>query len=180
MAFIEEVKSLLPGFGYAAGREKWRNFEARLPIVFPDDFKEFLDEYGPGWLDSRIWFYAPGAEKMNLEDFIDDSIKAWAEIWKQHPGYVPYSAGTHVGALLPWGSTSDGMVLFFHVRSLDPSTWTVFVYCDFEYEESGLPFGEWLLRFLHGGEDQGNFVRNRAGGEEDDDDEPMQYCSALA
>jgi hypothetical protein len=178
-AFIDEVRTLLPGREYDGPADAcWRDAEERLHVVFPRAFKDFLDSYGPGILDAHIRFFHPCAERMNLTRFIRENLEAWSDIWSRNPGTVPYPASTSVGGLLPWGNTTDGFALFFHMRTDDPADWTVFEYADFEYAESGLIFEHWLVRYLRQG---GDLVKMQDEDEEEVDEEldPVAFVQVL-
>jgi hypothetical protein len=159
--FLEEVIGLLPPpdepFSSDAGA--WQDLESVLGRGLPGSFKAFLDRYGTGMVDVHIRFFHPlGAEHWNLGVAMRDEMEFYAAAWPRPE--LLLTAGTAVGDVLYWGNTNHGIVLFFLITGDDPEAWPVVEQADDSYEDSGLGFADWLLRYLRGGGSEGDFVKN--------------------
>lgn len=171
--FLDDVRPLIatPPPLSPESADAWEDLEQRIGIVFPSDFKQFIDAYGPGMLDVNIRFHHPTLGTLRT---LDHMIEEWDQTDDYFLDDCPYPFAIASGGLLAWGSTVGGIGLAFHMASPDPDQWTVVEFASGEYEQSALPFADWLLRYLRGGGSDGSFVTSRS---QDGATSPIEYES---
>lgn len=150
MASLEDIRALLgdPRFGWF-DPAPWHRLEAALGIVFPDDFREFCDAYGPVRINNQVHTTHPSVARGNLGQLIRSDIEAWAHAPED---MVTQPVGTAPGELFPWGSASSGETMYFRVPKDASEAWSVFVYesNEGEFLEYAMSFGDWMLAYLRG------------------------------
>lgn len=161
MARLDDIRALLgePRFGWS-DPGPWDRLEAELGIVFPQDFREFSDAYGPVRINNQVHTTHPGVAHGNLGQLIRSDIEAWAHAPED---MVTEPVGTAPGELFPWGSAASGETMFLRVPKGASEAWSVFVYesDEGEFLEYAMSFGDWMLAYLRG-EDVGVCSRNFA------------------
>lgn len=161
MSTFENLKNLLgePRFLWS-DPAPWTELENELGVHFPADFREFSDAYGPVLINNQVDIGHPAVELGNLGRAIRRTIEAWSTAPEDE---VPYPVGSAPGELLPWGGSSSGEAIFFHVPETEHEEWAIGVYEHDEgtYHEYAMTFNEWMLSYLRG-EDMTVWSRNFA------------------
>jgi hypothetical protein len=150
MTSLEDIKALLgePRFAWS-DPEPWSQLEGELGIVFPEDFREFCDAYGPVLINNQVAISHPGVERGKLGDWIRGDIEAWADAPENESSY---SVGTGPGEIFAWGSAASGETMFLRVPKDMSENWETVVYQsdDGIFEEHPMSFSDWMLSYLRG------------------------------
>ena len=94
----------------------WKSIENEKKIVFPEDYKRFLEYYGEGSINNFLWILSPISENPYLNSFKQlSNMKNSYEYMKNNNlidyDYCFYDNG---GGLFPWGITDNGDELFWN------------------------------------------------------------------
>lgn len=106
--------------------EVWREVEHDLAKL-PNDYKDFINRYGTGCIDSFIWVFNPASSNNNLN--LGVQVRLYAETLKNlnesgmEPRIVVFPTPHGV---LPFGVTDNGDVLFWETNR-EPDSWAVAV-----------------------------------------------------
>lgn len=126
--------------------KRWEKAQERLGIIFPGDYKAFIDRYGTGTFNHYIIPYNPFAanEYMNLFQALDAHHRASSQTQSMlgAPWSVvsPFELYPAVAGLLPWGTTPHFERAFFWQISGRPDTWNTIL-----YDLSGGEYEVWKL-----------------------------------
>ena len=94
----------------------WDKYETDNKIIFPEDYKWFLDYYGVGSINDFLWILSPFCNNMNLNSVEQYKLmKNSYELMKNSHlikyKYVFYNNGM---GLFPWGITDNGDELYWN------------------------------------------------------------------
>jgi hypothetical protein len=105
----------------------WAQIEDAIGFRLPKDYKALTDRYGLGQFDDFLYVYEADApiKDFDLLARRDEDLEALRELGPEPE--TPADPEVGVGGLLPWGTTDNGDVCYWHLKSEDPSTWTVLV-----------------------------------------------------
>jgi hypothetical protein len=127
---IDRLKTLLPLPTERPPKhepEAWASVERTLTPL-PADYKDFIDEYGPGYVSEFIWVLSPFIENeyYNLMRQTELQLGALRELKAKHKNEVPYDLFPAKGGLLPFALTDNGDVLYWKTDG-EPASWSVAV-----------------------------------------------------
>lgn len=94
----------------------WETIENEFNIIFPEDYKWFLENYGVGSINDFLWIFSPICDNLNL-----NSIEQY-KVMKNSYNYMKsnnliefeYSFYKNGIGLFPWGITDNGDELYFN------------------------------------------------------------------
>lgn len=106
----------------------WDAVEAEIGTQLPDDYKDFIREYGSGIVNGQLMILNPFAKSSRFNLL----LRAKA-ILDANRGFVIYSGKSfpfpsfpEPEGLLPWGVTTNGDVLYWQTRG-PASTWNTVI-----------------------------------------------------
>lgn len=109
------ITEILSGKLFKDEKRTWRETESKMGIVFPEDYKRFIEQYGAGAINGFLWILSPFCENKNIN--LPEKFKvmqaSYISIKKEFPDkfwYDFYEAGK---GLFPWGITDNGDELFW-------------------------------------------------------------------
>ena len=108
--------------------EEWAIIERHIGTELPQDYKDFVNTFGTGYIGAFIWIFNPFARKptLNLPSQIRVRLDALREIKQQLPGDVSYRLFPEPGGLLPCGATGNGDCLYW-LTGDNPDKWPILV-----------------------------------------------------
>lgn len=97
----------------------WMDIQNKLCVEFPDDYKEFINIYGPGSINKFIWVFSPFTENENLSYLkkFNDMKFAYQYMQKEFPLRYSMKYFDHDDGLLPWGITDNGDELYWYCEN---------------------------------------------------------------
>ena len=127
---LEHLKSLVPPPPLpreGGTKELWKQVESELGLVFPVDFRNLLDAYGTGIFDDFLWLNNPFAKNMNLNFgyFLNSQMVVLKELLDNGES-IPFRLFPDPEGIVPWGTTENGDVLYWHTAELQ-NDWAVVV-----------------------------------------------------
>lgn len=105
----------------------WRSLSARLHIDLPADYVEFVNAYGPGWMDRFLEVYHPEGPGRTFESNHAEVVDEFVVVPEEDLDVIGFYPKVRNG-LLPWGSSSSGDRFFFRLISDAPDQWPTVVY----------------------------------------------------
>lgn len=130
--YFKLLKNVLPipQNVYDVGNEKmWNEFEKNTGIIFPNDYRRLIDNYGTGGIGNFIWFLTPFVDDDNVNYLkkMNIMLESYKVSKGNFPDYFTYNLYPEVGGLLPWGYTENGDELYWKTNSsLDK--WEIVIY----------------------------------------------------
>lgn len=108
--------------------DRWPAIEQGMRIRLPQDYKDYVDAYGTGYIAEFIWIFNPFSEKasLNLKEQMHPRLSALQEIKRQLPNDVPYRIWPELGGLLPVGATGNGDCIYW-LTAGNPTQWPILV-----------------------------------------------------
>lgn len=99
-------------------KNSWEKVENKLGIVFPGDYKRFIDSYGVGSINDFLWILSPFCENENLNSIEKFKVMKEAYISMQCEFSERFSFCFYDGktGLFPWGITDNGDELFWNFK----------------------------------------------------------------
>lgn len=103
--------------------------EKELGLRLPDDYKQFIAQYGGGSLARFIRLCSPGSniETANLVDMARSDWDGYAFHKKNFPDIFSYPRYPDAGGLLPWADTINGDVIYWLTEG-DCNSWPVVIF----------------------------------------------------
>ncbi|WP_081651639.1 SMI1/KNR4 family protein [Cupriavidus sp. WS] len=130
--------------------DDWSALEARLGIVFPQDYKQFIQEYGSGRIANFLWILNPFSKNsnINLENQLQIQRRVLADL-SLYGESIPYGVFPVPGGVLPFGITDNGDMLYWLTLN-KPEGWKIVVNESRspEWEVFDLGFAEFLLQLI--------------------------------
>jgi hypothetical protein len=113
------------------GSEDWPSIEEALGTALPQDYKDFINEYGSGYLGEFVWIFNPfsSSQHINLLATVSRHLPMLRSLVNQARGSAseerhPYVIWPEENGLLPWGKTDNGDELFWQTTG-HPDQWTI-------------------------------------------------------
>jgi hypothetical protein len=109
-------------------RIKWGEIEAELGLQLPNDYKEYIREFGTGSIGGFLWIFNPVSENdnLNLLKQTTAQLPGLRSLRDRDPEYIPYALYPEEAGLLPWGLTDNGDLMLW--RMAGPSDeWSVVI-----------------------------------------------------
>ena len=110
-----KIKDILLNDANIVTNYNWNTIENENNIVFPEDYKWFLENYGVGSINDFLWIFSPTCNNLNLNSFEKYKVmKNSYEIMLNNKlieyNYSFYDNGI---GLFPWGITDNGDELYW-------------------------------------------------------------------
>jgi len=133
----------------------WKRLETDLGLTLPDDYKQYIEEYGGGRLCSLFEITSPFGLEAHYKKSVKDAWRSWAGIyhcWGDVPeSELPFPIYPKVPGLLPWGTYGDVDVIGWLIDP-DPGQWHIVYQDHYEgfIELSDFGFARFLVSALKG------------------------------
>ena len=111
-----KIRDILLNNANIAPNYKWEVIENENNIVFPEDYKWFLENYGAGSINNFLWIFSPICDNLNLNSFeqykiMKNSYEFMINCELIEHEYSFYNNGI---GLFPWGITDNGDELYWN------------------------------------------------------------------
>lgn len=105
---------------------KWQTFQNSIGLELPQDYKDFIQRYGTGCIDSFVWIFNPFSrnEHLNLKDQMTEILDTLRMLKYDQPAFPLFPER---GGLLPCGATDNGDTIFW-ITSGEPAHWRIAVH----------------------------------------------------
>lgn len=105
-------------------RGKKNSYEAaekKMKVVFPQDYKEWIDCYGGGAINGFLWILSPFSDNpyLNIIDSFTEMRSAYNRMKSDFPKDFKYSFYNGKKGLFPWGATDNGDELYWNIQDGD-------------------------------------------------------------
>lgn len=116
--YLDVLKKVLfpPSEPHVIGNDQgWSEFENKLGIILPEDYKRFINIYGTGGIDDFIWILNPFVQEKNI-NFMNRMMvmsHAYLESKNKFPQYYKHKVFPEKGGLLPWAYTDNGDEIYW-------------------------------------------------------------------
>ena len=99
-------------------KNAWEEIEKKIGIIFPEDYKRFIDFHGEGGINDFLWILSPFSENENLNSTEKFKVMKDAYISMQSEFPEQFSIDFYNGktGLFPWGITDNGDELFWNYK----------------------------------------------------------------
>lgn len=108
----------------------WNNSSAEVGIVFPSDYREFVDRYGSVRINGELSVWIPmlrsrdGGPDVGFPGFVRATTHGIAAELAADDD-MPYSVFPDPGGLLGWGSNINADQFFWLTDGDDPDSWPI-------------------------------------------------------
>ncbi|GHH58244.1 hypothetical protein FHS35_007240 [Streptomyces umbrinus] len=123
MTARDELLRLVPPPDGVEADVDWSQVEDALDVTLPDDYKWFVERYGPGSFNDFLYILQPTSPfyPTRLVESADQAVEI-LESLRESGGRIPYETNE----LLPVGKTDNGDTVYWVTRPEDaPNSWTV-------------------------------------------------------
>ena len=106
-------------------RSKKNSYEAaekKMKVVFPQDYKEWIDSYGGGAINGFLWILSPFSDNpyLNMIDSFADMRSAYSRMKSDFPEYFKkYTFYNGKRGLFPWGASDNGDEFYWNIQDGD-------------------------------------------------------------
>lgn len=92
--------------------------EKRIGLIFPKDYKLFIDSYGEGGINEFLWILSPFSENENLNSIekFKSMQEAYISMQREFPEQLLLNFYNGKSGLFPWGITDNGDELFWNFK----------------------------------------------------------------
>jgi hypothetical protein len=129
----------------------WPQVEEKIGTPLPDDYKEFIQKYGTGVIDSFFWIFNPVSKNKNLNliERIKISENELNTLRAQLPDRFTYAPYPNAGGLMPAGTTDNGDMIYWKTGK-QPNQWSIVIGStrDGEFEEFETGFTDFLVSLI--------------------------------
>ncbi len=114
-----QLKKILHIQSEMCKKNEWEEVEQKIGIIFPDDYKMFIDLYGEGGINNFLWILSPFSENENLNSIEKFTVmkEAYISMKGEFPQHFPLDFYNDKEGLFPWGITDNGDELFWNYKS---------------------------------------------------------------
>ncbi|MFK0286478.1 hypothetical protein ACIQVL_39270 [Streptomyces sp. NPDC090499] len=128
----------------------WQNIQAEWGTTFPQDYRDFMNIYGPGGIDGIIAIATPENRDEPGYLTVRRTTPRVASEYRTFRGKWTFLAWPAPGALLGWGVTPIGHDLLWRATGNDPDDWPVVLAAYRDGAAYEFPYGmaEFLARML--------------------------------
>lgn len=97
-------------------KNAWEEVEKNIGIIFPEDYKEFIDCYGEGSINEFLWILSPFSENQNLNSVhkFKEMEESYNSMKEEFPEDFKFEFYGRQNGLFPWGITDNGDELFWN------------------------------------------------------------------
>lgn len=134
-------------------QQDWSGIESELHVQLPDDYKEFIEQAGGGWVDGYLYILAPSSpnQHYDLAKAAEEREEAYEDLFEFEE--KPAQLETAGSRIIPWGTTDNGEWLFWRtLPGQEPAEYAVLINEArgerWEFHELG--FAEFLAAVLEG------------------------------
>lgn len=122
---LAELKGILVPPLRGGDTVQWAEVEAQLRTSLPEDYKQFLEEYGTGSIGNFLWVLSPATtnKSLNLMAQCTARLDAMRESRRGSGSRQPYGIFPEPGGVIPWGFTDNGDVCFWRTGAPNPNAW---------------------------------------------------------
>lgn len=94
----------------------WEDVEKKIGIIFPLDYKMFINSHGEGAINEFLWVLSPFSENENLNSIEKYKVMkdAYSSMQNEFPEQFSFSFYNDKIGLFPWGITDNGDELFWN------------------------------------------------------------------
>ena len=113
---IYNITKVLSGNEKNNKKYSWKSIEDENSIVFPEDYKWFLEYYGVGSINNFLWVLSPISENPYLNSFKQFKEMRYAYEYMKNNNLIDYNYCFYDNGmgLFPWGITDNGDELFWN------------------------------------------------------------------
>lgn len=99
-------------------KNAWEEVEKKLGIMFPEDYKMFIDSYGEGRINDFLWILSPFSKNKNLNSVEKFNVMkdAYISMQREFPEQLSFDFYNGKTGLFPWGITDNGDELFWNYK----------------------------------------------------------------
>ncbi|MEV6421242.1 SMI1/KNR4 family protein [Streptomyces sp. NPDC051662] len=150
---VSRLIDVLAADATAPQQQDWSGIESELQVRLPDDYKEFIERVGGGWVDGYLYILAPSSpnQHYDLAKSSAEREEAYEDIFDIEE--KPAQLEPEGSRIIPWGTTDNGEWLFWRILpGQDPAEFAVLINeargDRWEFHELG--FAEYLTAVLRG------------------------------
>ena len=94
----------------------WGDVETEMNIIFPEDYKEFINLYGGGGINEFLWILSPFSNSNNLNTKVrfKEIKEAYLVMKQEAPELCEYNFYNGEKGIFPWGITDNGDELYWN------------------------------------------------------------------
>ncbi|WP_119726348.1 SMI1/KNR4 family protein [Thermomonospora amylolytica] len=142
---VEQLVAVLEPPAGGGDQVDWERVREEYGVMFPADYRSFVETYGGGVIDDYIGISTPPVEGSVYGHLLGDGPFVSGQ---RHPEGYPYYPDP--GGILLWGYSTHGDDAYWHCTSEDPDEWTVLVFTrQVAYgEDHWKPFGGGMVELL--------------------------------
>ena len=139
------ITQMFPIRGYNDYSKRWQYMREKYNLIFPKDYRLFIDTYGSGSFNNFLWVMSPFSlnDNLNLLKKFNDLKRSFCTMKSILPDMLMEEFYDGVKGLLPWGITDNGDELYWNVQK-EYSQIVVFSCRYSEKLEFDLTFGDFL------------------------------------
>ena len=99
-------------------KNAWEEIEKKIGIIFPEDYKRFIDFHGEGGINEFLWILSPFSENENLNSIEKFNVMkdAYISMQSEFPEQFSFDFYNGKTGLFPWGITDNGDELFWNYK----------------------------------------------------------------
>lgn len=127
----------------------WENIEKKEGIVFPNDFKEFINRHGAGNINEFLWILSPFSDNPFLNSFVNvkNMKRSFDEMADLLPSKMELKIFEEGTGLFPWAITDNGDELYWNYNG-SKQTIVVIASRYSEMQEYDMGMDEFLYKLL--------------------------------
>ncbi|MFF2774197.1 SMI1/KNR4 family protein [Streptomyces sp. NPDC058052] len=129
----------------------WADFESRIAVELPGDYKAFVSAYGSGCVNDQVLLFHPRGDKeegLNLDALIRSAGSNYAVLAESGPEHKPFPLHPERGGCVAIGRSYGGNHLFLSPPGPDRDRWSVVVEMG-EWAVFDMSFTEFLWKALN-------------------------------
>ena len=99
-------------------KNAWEEIEKKIGIIFPEDYKRFIDFHGEGGINEFLWILSPFSENENLNSIEKFNVMkdAYISMQSEFPDQFSFDFYNGKIGLFLWGITDNGDELFWNYK----------------------------------------------------------------
>lgn len=113
-----DINEFLPIRQGECKKNAWEEIEKKIGIIFPEDYKLFIDFHGEGGINEFLWILSPFSENESLNSIEKFNVMkdAYISMQSEFPEQFSFDFYNGKTGLFPWGITDNGDELFWNYK----------------------------------------------------------------
>lgn len=125
---LNELEKIMSAPSCAGGPRSWESVEKSLDIELPNDYKQFVEKYGVGWIGDFLLVLDPNSviDRYNLVKASSELLSNYHSSKESFPQYYSHTIFDGSDGIFPCAITENADVIYWQYINGEPKNMVVY------------------------------------------------------